>query len=260
MLDLLERSLNELEERLERSSLTELRRIAAFDLDGTLLEGDIGEAVFGFLLNERLTVGLSWEQYQHMLGVHKSMAYKAVVSSMAGAHKEDIAGATSAVMNCESEFIRHGSARIRVPRPRPILKKFLALLRQHRFRILVLSASNHFSVQQVTRVWFDIPASDAFGIQSRLVDNRLTTDFISPLPIGPGKAVLLRSQIGESEPLITGSDSALDLPLLRLTHPYGFSIWVGNDRSDFDVVRANAGSAHRFVFLSLDGAHESDGY
>jgi phosphoserine phosphatase len=260
MFDLLKRYLLETEERVMRSSHQTLERVAAFDLDGTLLLGDIGDAVFAYLHLEGHTVKLSWREYQQLLRTHKSKAYRAVVEAMAGLEIETVVEATSAVMNLAKDYFVLGSDRVRKPKPRPLLSQFVSLLHEFHYQVFVISASNHVSVQYVTQTWFNIPASHAFGIQARICEGRITSELVAPVPIGAGKAELFKLVAGSAVPLITGTDSALDLPLLRLTHPMGLSLWVGDDQSDYEVVMENAKVGQRFLFAGSDDEPQSDDY
>jgi phosphoserine phosphatase len=260
MIDPLKQQVLDLEERIHLSSNPTIGRIAAFDLDGTLLMGDIGDAVFAYLTFENQNLRLSWGEYQHLLRTHKSKAYRAVVEAMAGLDVEIIIQATSAVMNSGKEYLVHRSDAVRIPRPRPLLSQFVSLLQELHYQVFVISASNHISVQHIAQRWFNIPPSHAFGIQGRVREGRITSELIEPVPIGSGKAELFRRVSGSAIPLITGTDSRLDLPLLQLTHPQGLSLWVGDDHIDFDVVTENARAGHRFFFVESGEETLSDGF
>lgn len=260
MLDLLKRQLLDIEERLSRTPNPPTERIAAFDLDGTLLMGDIGDAVFAYLTVENHHLALSWGEYQRLLRSHKSKAYRAVVEAMAGLQVEAVVRATSAVMNLGLEYLHVHSDLVRIPRPRTLLSEFVALLQDLRYQVFVISASNHISVQHVSQQWFNIHPSHTFGIRSTLQEGRIMPQLIEPVPIGPGKAELFKHVAGSALPLITGTDSRLDLPLLQLTHPQGLSLWVGEDHVDFDVVMQHARAGQQFFFLESGEESVSDDF
>ncbi len=116
MLDLLKRQLLATEDRVMHTPSRSLARIAAFDLDGTLLIGDIGDAVFAHLVLEHQSLKLTWAEYQRLLHTHRSQAYRAVVEAMAGLEIETIIQATSAVMNLRRDYLLVGSDRVRAPK------------------------------------------------------------------------------------------------------------------------------------------------
>ncbi|MGA3244927.1 MAG: haloacid dehalogenase-like hydrolase [Bacteroidota bacterium] len=248
------------EEQVLRSTHQAIERVAAFDLDGTLLTGDIGDAVFAYLILEGRRLTLTWREYQHLVRTHRSKAYRAVVEAMAGLEIKTVVQATSAVINLAKDYITLGSDRVRIPKPRPLLSQFVSLLHEFHYQVFVISASNHISVQHVAQTWFNIPPSHAFGIQGRIREGRLTSELVTPVPVGPGKAEVFKLVSGSALPLITGTDSALDIPLLRLTHPGGFSLWVGENHRDYNVVLENAKAGQKFVFAGSDEEPGSDEY
>jgi len=249
MFALLKRQLLDAEERFHNLPGQAPERVAAFDLDGTLLIGDIGDAVFAYLVLNGQRLGLTWEEYQRLLRTHKSKAYRAVVEAMAGLEIETVVKATSAVMNLGRDYLVMRSDPVKIPKPRPLLSQFVSLLHEFHYKVYVISASNHISVQYVAQTWFDIPPSCSFGIQGRIRNGQITSQLIDPIPVGSGKAELFKLVTGSVAPLITGTDSRLDLPLLQLTHPQGFSLWVGDDHIDFNVVVENAKAGQRFYFV-----------
>ena len=249
MLELLKRHVLSAEERVMKSVDREVNRIAVLDLDGTLLMGDIGDAVFAFLLLEGYKLSLSWGEYQRLLRTHKSRAYRAIVESMAGLDVETIERATSTVMNLTKDHLMIDSYLVCKPKPRPLLVEFVAFLHDFHYQVYVISASNHISVQYVAQTCCNIPPSFAFGIQSEILNDRTTSNLINPIPVGPGKAELFKLVCASPNPLITATDSPLDLPLIRLTHPEGFSLWAGNDSIDYDSAKENARPGQRFIFV-----------
>jgi phosphoserine phosphatase len=249
MIQQLEYQVTELEERLLRNPDLPSERIAVFDLDGTLIKGDIGDAVFAFLTLEGYKLDLSWRRYQTLMHTHRSRAYRSVVSAMSGLDVTTVALATSAVMQLRRKFLAIESEIVPLPTPRPVLSSFVAYLQGRGYRIYIISASNHISVQQIAEQWFGVAPSYAFGIESRLSGNTLTADLIEPAPIGYGKVNLFERRAGRIAPLITATDSALDLPLLRHTHPIGLSLWIGEDRVGFSLVKEHAGKGQNLFFV-----------
>jgi phosphoserine phosphatase len=258
MFDQLKHQLLVTEERLKQRTLDPPARIAAFDLDGTLVIGDVGDAVFAYLSLEYPHLKLTWTEYQRLLRTNRSHAYRAVVRAMAGLEVEAIVHATSAVMNLRRDYLLIGSDRVRKPEPRPLLLQFVSLLQELHYQVFVISASNHLSVQHVAQKWFNIPATHAFGIQARICENRITSDLVAPVPIGAGKVELLKLVAGPSVPLVTGTDSAMDVPLLRLTHADGFSLWVGDDQGDYDIAMQNGKTGQKFLFVGSGESPEID--
>lgn len=251
MLDDLIHQATELEDRLSASSEKPLKRVAVFDLDGTLIEGDVGDAVFAYLEMAGHDMGLKWQEYQRLLRRHRSRAYIDMVRSLSGLQVSTVEDATDAVMGSSAEYLNLGATRIAIPRPRAELHEFVSFLQGRNYEVYILSASNHVSVQRVAERWFNVPHSRAFGIQTRIVSGRFTDQLLEPAPVWDGKVSLFRRISPHYAPLITATDSYLDLPLLQMTHFSGISFWVGNDRLQFETVQSLLDRRHRFSHVYI---------
>jgi phosphoserine phosphatase len=151
MLDLLQRKVLEMEDRLARASSDQPCRVAVFDLDGTLLDGYIGEAVFAHLIASGHPLRLSWQEYQRQLFTHRSKSYRSIVQAMAGLDVETVIQATRAVMEWRKDYLTIQSGSVRKPTPRPPLAQLVSFLQDRQYIVYILSASNHISVQYVAK-------------------------------------------------------------------------------------------------------------
>jgi phosphoserine phosphatase len=223
--------------------------IAVFDLDNTLLIGDIGEAVFAQLHANKYQLAMPWHSYRSLSRTNPHQASVSATTALRGIVIDAIESTARQVLELNQDAIIVGNDSVPVPRPHPLLRAFVQFLQDQGFLIYVISASNHVAVQIAGEALFGIPRSCSFGIRTRVEGGRLTDELLSPLPIGEGKAHLYRQLQTERLPLVTATDSRLDLPLLRLTRPDGFSLWRGEDRVDFETVRALLGPRHRLFLL-----------
>jgi phosphoserine phosphatase len=223
--------------------------IALFDLDNTLLIGDIGEAVFAQLQAAKFQLAMAWHVYRSLTRTNPHQAYVSATTALRGLQIELIESTARQVLELRRDAIRVGDDNVPVPRPHRLLSAFVQFLRDQSFQIYVISGSNHISTQIAGEVLFGLPRCCCFGIQTRVEGGRLTDELLSPLPIGEGKAHLYRQLQSERLPLVTATDSRLDLPLLRLTRPDGFSLWRGEDRVDYETVRALLGPRHRLFLV-----------
>lgn len=207
-------------------------KIAALDLDDTLLIGDIGEAVFCELVASGALPARVWDEYRDVLRNDRPTAYRAATEILRGFSVDRIGDATRAALF-------HPNAASPVPRPRPhsVMRSVVNLLRQRDYDVCVISASNAVSVRIASATLFGIPPHRAFGVESALNGVTLTGIIHTPTPIHEGKAAVYRRHFGDVAPLITAGDSMMDFPLLQLTDPLGISLWVGNDRAAFRLLR-----------------------
>jgi phosphoserine phosphatase len=224
-------------------------KIALFDLDNTLLVGDIGEAVFVQLLTNGLSLKCTWEEYQSFLRRDVSAAYRLVVESMAGLTIREVEEATVKVLKNPDSTIKYGKAEVPVPRPHPGMKKFVMQLRKLKYNIYVISASNQTSVRIAAEEFFGISPECSFGIETKITGGRLSATLVKPYPIGGGKKEVYHKHIGPSAPLVTATDSINDVQMLSLTDPVGLSVWVGKNRAEFKAVKEQIGQPQRFCFV-----------
>lgn len=223
------------------------RKIAVFDLDDTLLDGDIGDAVFARLKLAETTriltvhhkrISLEWSEYRILIKTGKKQeAYRKVVTCMAGIPLKTLIHTTRNLIRSSGGRIEIEGDTVPFPTINPLIHGLLGLLKKLKYHIMIISASNHFSVRLAAGELLGLRRSQAFGIRPKLTylrpkpDSRriavLTGTLHEPVPWARGKADLYRQQAGLIQPLITGGDSESDIFLLNLTHPRGLAIWAG---------------------------------
>jgi phosphoserine phosphatase len=229
-------------------------RIAVFDLDNTLLVGDIGEAVYAQLLSEDVPLGMDWDEYLALRDLNPVDAWRYLVSSMEGTSVRRVEEATHVVLNSRYKYIPVDHHYLPVPRVHPIMKDVVDWLHAHRFDTYVISASNHISVSIVARTCFGIAAEHAFGIRSWLRNERLTESLLKPVPTHRGKVEVYQANIGPDLPLLTAGDSPYDVPMLSLTLPQGLSLWVSDSPSHAASVKARHQLPQRFCFVLAENS------
>ncbi len=224
-------------------------KIALFDLDNTLLVGDIGEAVFARLLSDGAKMSCTWSDYRAFLRCDQSAAYRLSVEAMAGLAVRDVEEATIRVLNQPEPFVAVEGAIVPVPRIHRAMKELVARLQDLRYVVYVISASNQISVRIIAEDFLGIAPEHALGLKSKIADGRLTQVLQKPYPISTGKADLYRKVAGDIRPLITATDNPIDAPLLRLTDPAGFSVWVGENKAEFKSVRESLRLPQHICFV-----------
>jgi phosphoserine phosphatase len=220
-----------IEQRFGESHLGGKSRIAVFDLDNTLLVGDIGNAVFAQLLSEGVPLSLTWHEYQQMVKEDPSNAYCNAVRTLNGLSLDYIVKATKRVLALNSETIPYNGMEIPVPKANLVLHEVIQLLRQWEYTIFVISASNDISAKVAASTLFDIPVNNIAGIKPKIVNGIITSQFVEPIPVGDGKVAQYRLLSGDCMPMIVATDSDLDLPLLQMCDPDGLAILVGENES-----------------------------
>lgn len=216
---------------LFRRDIPKENKIALFDLDNTLIVGDIGDAVFAQLLLLGLKSHISWKQYKKLSVQNPQLAYVEIVKAMSGLESEYILQLTRNVTKSNSEYLFIGGDKIKIPKPNPILQEMLKMLKSLGFKIYIISASNDISAKVIGSIFFHISPEFIFGIKSIVKNGKLTDQIMEPLPIGSGKLELYHILNGNRLPFIVASDNELDLPLFTLCDAGGIALVVGGNKS-----------------------------
>jgi len=243
-------------------------KIAAFDLDNTLLEGDIGEAVFSQLkLDEKkypvtvtkTMIPFSWPECREMMEKKgKKEAYTKMVTAMAGIPAETVIETTRRVMALNIPFLEVEGVRVPVPRPNAVMQALVKYLKNLGYTVYIISATNSYSVQYMAEAYFDIPATHAIGMRPTVMNEEnggiLGNEIDGPITVGEGKVEAYHQFIGAVPPLITAGDSTSDIQVLGLTSPQGLCIWAGDDEREYESIKNMLPHPHTAFFLKRETA------
>ncbi len=207
---------------------TKGKRYAAFDLDNTLLIGDIGETVFALLVKKKLIKGFGWQDYINLVESDKLKAYKLIIDLMAGLPLTKLEEVTNEVIAYKSLSISIEGCKLQVPKPNPLMKSVLGLLRNKGLRIYIVTASNEVSARIICKKYFNIPPSDIIGAQVARNKKEIIKIGKKEFPFGEGKVTILKKRF-KTKPLVTGGDSPGDRFLLNYTQKSGIQFWLGKD-------------------------------
>jgi phosphoserine phosphatase len=234
--DILERLLD-IEQRFGESHLGGKSRTAVFDLDNTLLVGDIGNAVFAQLLSEDVPLPLTWSEYLQMVKEDPSTAYVEAARILNGLSLDYLIRTTKRVLRSSTDTIWCEGMEVPVPKANQIMHEVVHLLRQWGYTIFVISASNDVSAKVAASTLFDIPVNNIAGIKSKIINGMITNQILDPIPVGDGKVAQYRLLSGDCMPMIVATDSDIDFPLLQMCDPDGLAILVGENESLYAKAR-----------------------
>lgn len=237
---------------------------AVFDLDNTILNGDIGDALFCRLKElekkekikaDGTLIGLTWDEYRGLISRgEKESAYRRVVECMDNIPVKLIADLTRALMNSDFRSLEHSGEQITIPHVDQGMMVLLALLKKEKFEIKVISASNSISVNVIVEEYIGLEKGSAFGIETKVINNSsseilLTEKLKEPAPVNEGKAELYRNVFGTERPLLTAGDSELDFPMLDLVSDGGIVLWRGEEGHLFEKLRILIGDRASVISL-----------
>jgi phosphoserine phosphatase len=178
--------------------------VAAFDADGTLWDGDIGEDV----LRELIRCGSlidppprPYEEYEHRVRRDPADGFAFAVRLMRGMGEAEVLDVSRRVF-----ADRFASAVF------DDVRACLHHLVARGWQAYVVSASNRWSVE-VGAGHLGVPADHVIAVSVAVEDGRLTDRVAAPVPTLEGKPILLRRIAGRDADIAFGN-SVLDLPLL----------------------------------------------
>lgn len=239
-------------------------KIAAFDLDNTLLEGDIGEAVFTQLkIDEKkhpvtvtkTMIPFTWPECREMMETKgKKEAYTKMVTAMAGIPAKIVIETTRRVMALSIPFLEVEGVKVPVPRPNIVMQALVGYLKVLGYTVYIISATNSYSVRYMAEEYFDIPATQVIGMRPTVIheaDNGgiLGDEIDGPITVGEGKVEAYYRFIGVVPPLITAGDSTSDIQVLGLTSSQGLCIWAGDDEQEYESIKNLLPHPHTAYFL-----------
>jgi len=234
-------------------SQTKSSKIAAFDMDDTLLIGDVGDAVLAELIIEKKLSPEIWPEYQIKFGKNRDDAYRFAVMSMAGLTINDVLLATRNVLNSKKEklIIPNCQTEILIPKPFIPLQSLIGYLQNEKYDIYVVTATNIWTARLIATKYFNIEEQNVIGMSTKLSEEKKITDILlKPDPCGDGKLKVLQQKIGEQQPIIAAGNSESDFALLKSVKEQGVVIWVSKDDTENQKIIDMVKESTKVVFLN----------
>ena len=218
----------ELVRELESRIRVDRPNALAFDADGTLWSGDVGEDVFRFAIDhgrlreaareelERQALTRGFERFddvndtaQHLFKAYLAGSYpeREICELMTGCY----AGHSTAEM---AELVREAlAAENHAQRSNAELLPILEFARKRKLRTIVVSASPRITVEIAARVWgFD--AQDIAAATPRVISGIIAAEMAGTVPYGSDKCVAGRELLGSAHWLGAFGDNVFDMDML----------------------------------------------
>lgn len=224
---------HQLNKLFDSGQLAQRDKIAVFDFDETMIEGDIEEATYCYLASHNIEINYSWANYQSLLKKHEfETAYSSFKKAFAGISVKKLHLAVDEVCKLNMEYIDfyqdNISYQFPVPRPNQIMQEFISFLQENNFHIIIISASTEIIVRRAGKIWFNLEASQIVAMKQKIIrDNGelLLTGIIEGIETSySGKVRALKEYLGIDEPIIAAGDSMSDLALLNKVRNGGIQI------------------------------------
>jgi len=220
--------------KIEELSLVK-NQYAAFDLDNTLLIGDIGEAVFAMLVKTEHITNFGWKDYIDLIQSDREKAYLKVIEVMDNLELKVLEDITHDIIQTNDIEIEINEYKIPIPKPNTIMQSIVTLLNTSGIEVNVVTASNRVSAEIICWEYFGIPATNVFGARVDVSHNkRMKTNF-KEVPYGKEKVNVLKREF-KDKPVFTAGDAIWDRFLLNYTTQNGIRLWTGID-SEFKELK-----------------------
>ena len=221
-------------EKIKELSLVK-NQYAAFDLDNTLLIGDIGEAVFAMLVKKNIVKIFGWDDYQNLIETDREKAYFKVIEVMDNLELSVVENITHEIIRTDDIEIELDEYKIPIPKPNTLMRKIVTLLNTSGIAVNVVTASNSVSAEIICWEYFSIPASNVFGARVDINDNKRIKTKFNEVPYGKNKVDVLKREF-KDKPVFTAGDANWDRFLLSYTTQNGIRLWTGID-SDYKKLK-----------------------
>jgi phosphoserine phosphatase len=180
--------------------------VAAFDGDGTLWDGDVGEELLARLADDQKLIppagAGSFAEYSSRFQLDPADAFAYAGRAMAGLREDFVTS------EAERLFAERAGGGVFPP-----MRELVAELQRRSWSLYIVSASNRWSVAPAARL-LGIDLDHVIALDVVVKDGRLSTEVLQPVPTLTGKPKLLRERAGRYADLAFGN-SRLDLPLLE---------------------------------------------
>lgn len=177
----------------------------AFDADGTLWRGDVGEELLRWLAHEgRLPAARGrhgvYAEYERRVARDPADAYAWSVEVMRGIEEAPLLEA------CEGLIRARFAGRLLRP-----VRLVLEALAASGCEVWIVSASPHWPVLAGARL-LDVPERRVLAVSCQVAQGRLTGEVVKPVTCGDGKVEALRAR--GVRPRLSVGNGELDLPML----------------------------------------------
>ncbi len=214
--------------RLARDRAAGLAGVA-FDADGTLWSGDVGEDVFAFACEHELLLADAMPKLRDVAGAH-GLSTAGSASTVAKAlHTAYRHGRVSELLTCEVmtwcyaghtlEELRTLAQRVLIERrlPARIRRELLEIFdfaRAEGVRTIVVSASPHVVVTEALAM-AKIEVDSVAASHPVTIGGTISASMQAPVPYGPEKAVIGARLLHAHDWLASFGDNVFDLEMLR---------------------------------------------
>lgn len=180
--------------------------IAAFDADGTLWPSDVGREFFYYQVKRKLLRDPHPSQIFH--SIRQKQSRKAALQWLAKAQARTSLSLMEAQVN---DFLTQAP-----PKPFSFQKHLIEWLLKHQVSIFVVSSSLKWVLDKaLIKASYPVPFSNIIGVETKIINNKITDELIEPAPIEADKPLALKKLVGNMNLLFAAGNTLSDKELLE---------------------------------------------
>ncbi len=195
-----------IEEQIQKIKKEFAHPVAAFDVDGTLWDGDISEHFFGYQILHRLLPDLPRDPWAHYINLMMEKEETALIWLAQVNKGQNL----ETVRKWTKEYF------LGLKKCMPLFKeqeRFIGMLLKENFSVYCISGSVQWAVEPLAE-YFGIPADNVIGMRTEVIDGIITENPILPLTWREGKIEALLKKTNGKKPQICSGNSMGDFALL----------------------------------------------
>lgn len=191
-----------IKEKIENLLRREESSFAVFDADGTLWAQDVNNLLLNHQIENNLRDLKDLLHPMYEAEGHRKERCREFVRRQAGFSPEDIKQQLREVLKTRSLTVF------------PFQIELMRYFKKRGFKNFIVTASIKWLVEEIVEQK-NLPVDKVFGMQVRLLEGKLTNEFIPPLTYGEGKKEAFLRESDGKKPLFVAGNSPGDLFLLE---------------------------------------------
>lgn len=257
MIDFQNKILTQLDylDNLHNKNNSNIQKIASFDLDKTLIDGDFADTVYTYMISKGYKFKMDYQTFLKEITINPRDLFLDFPTFFNDMKRNEVIKHIKEVIKLDDFTFEENDTTFEAKVPKP-KEEFLWLIEELKIRdytISVISASPEDIVKEVSKTYYNLEGEEVYGIKSKFKitnNHEVYTDEIHlPTSVIEGKAIVYNS-LFEHKPLITAGDSINDLYLLNLTQNEGITILCNKTHDKIEYIKSHLKTNTQIVTIN----------
>lgn len=230
-------------------------KIASFDLDKTLIDGDFADTVYTYMISKGYKFKMDYQTFLKEISINPRHLFLDFPTFFRNLKRDEVKKYIREVIKLDKFTFEENETTFeaKVPKPKEEFLWLIEELKMRNYIISVISASPEDIVKEVSKTYYNLEGEVVFGIKSKfsiMNNEEVYTDEIHlPTSVIEGKAIVYNT-LFEHKPLITAGDSINDLYLLNLTKNDGITILCNKIHDKIDYIKSHLKTNTKIITIN----------